>query len=96
MRAFFRNMTEKPAGLWLCLMCLFMAELFVYTWSRVQCVNTGYEISRASAARKEALRVQKQLKVELTHLNSPARIGKIARERLGLNMPRPDQIVVLK
>ena len=75
----------------LLLLALFMAELFVYTWSRVQCVNTGYQISRAAGERKDALALQKKLKVELTHLNSPARIGRIARERLG---PQRDLAVI--
>lgn len=86
----------RGTTLWLLLLAFFMAELFIYTWSRVQCVNTGYQISRASKARKEAEAVQKRLKVELAHLNSPARIGKIAKQRLGLTMPRAEQVVVIK
>ena len=85
----------KQLGLWGFLMVVFMAELLVYTWCRVQCTRLGYEITRATETQQQRLRLQNNLKIELARLKSPARIATYARERLGLRMPTPEQTIVL-
>lgn len=85
----------KQIGLWALLMAIFMAELFLYTWSRVQCTRIGYEITRATETQQQHLKLQNNLKIELARLKSPARIATYARERLGLVMPAPEQTIVL-
>jgi len=94
--------TPKPARrnrkllvLWLVLLCLFISELLGYTWARVQCTRTGYEIS---ALTKEQLRInelQTNLRVELARLKAPQRITKIAQEKLGLTLPAARQVMVM-
>ena len=39
--------------------------------------------------------LQKKLKIELAHLKSPERIGKIAETRLGLIMPNAKQTIII-
>ena len=85
----------KRIGLWGFLMVFFIAELLLYTWSRVQCTRLGYEITRATETQQQRLRLQNNLKIELARLKSPARIATYARERLGLQMPSPEQTIVL-
>ncbi len=85
----------KVISLWGFLMVLFIAELLLYTWCRVQCTRVGYEITRATEMQQQRLRMQNNLKIELARLKSPARIATYARERLGLKMPTPEQTIVL-
>jgi hypothetical protein len=78
------------------MMALFICELFVYTWCRVQYTQVGYEISRA---RKEQVRlkaVKKELTLELARLSSPERLAGIVETSMGLEMPSSRQMVVIE
>ncbi len=77
------------------LMGLLFSELFVFAWCRTECVNIGYECEELAREKDLLKERQKALKVELAHLRSPDRIIKIGEEKLGLGMPRSDQIVVV-
>jgi cell division protein FtsL len=74
-------------------MALFIGELLVYTWSRLQCIQIGYEISAETENHAECIAVQKNLRIELARLKSPKRIAKIAQAYLGLDPPSPEQII---
>ena len=76
-------------------MIIFITELLVYTWSRVQCTQIGYEITQADVVHQKSTTLQNSLKIELARLKSPERIAKIAREQLGLIMPGPEQTIVM-
>lgn len=85
----------KLVGIWFIFMALFILELLFYTWSRVQCVRIGYELSDATDKQKQLIRLQNNLKIEVAHLKSPDRIAKIAKGRLDLIMPKPNQMIVI-
>ena len=85
----------KLIGIWIIFMSFFIAELFLYTWCRVQNVNIGYEISREKRDRRHFITLQSKLKIELAHLKSPDRLAGIAKEQLGLATPGPEQIVTI-
>ena len=74
-------------------MSLFLAELLAYTWSRVQCVRIGYDITQLADQRHALAADQSNLKIELARLKSPRRIEKIAQEQIGLTTPSPDQVI---
>ena len=76
-------------------MGIFIIELLLYTWSRVQCVQFGYELSEATDKQNNLLLLQNNLKIEIAHLKSPKRISQIAKEQLGLILPKPDQLIVI-
>jgi cell division protein FtsL len=88
------NRSSKLVSVWIFLMILFLAELFLYTWCRVQWVGTGYEIDQAKKIQRHLNQRQHSLKVEIERLKSPRRIAKIAREKLHLDMPTPNQMMV--
>ncbi len=73
----------------------FIGELFFYTWCRLQCVRFGYEISQETDRYQRQITLQKTLRIELVRLKSPGRIAKIAREKLGLTMPDPGQMIII-
>lgn len=68
----------------------------VIVWSRLAVVNTGYEISRANAARSGLIEKNKRLTLELMALKSPERIERIASGKLGLVYPHGEQIVIVR
>ena len=76
-------------------MAIFIAELLVYTWCRVQSTQVGYEITRAAEIQQQRMTLHNNLKIELARLKSPERITKIAREHLGLVVPKPEQTIVM-
>ena len=94
-----RNEKERKgpsaAGIWVLLLLVFFAELFFYTWCRVQHVRVGYDITRARAENQHLLSLRRQLKIELSRLRSPERIAAIATEQLGLRVPGPEQVVTI-
>jgi len=86
---------HRRLAIWIIFMAAFMAELLLYTWSRVQCVQFGYELSEAAGREDHLLQLRNNLKIEVAHLKSPQRVAKIAREQLGLTLPKPDQLIVI-
>jgi cell division protein FtsL len=87
--------SAKMVGLCFALMAVFIAELLLYTWTRVQCTQVGYEINQATQTYQQRVTMQNNLKIELARLKSPERIAAIAQQRLGLGVPNPEQIVVI-
>jgi cell division protein FtsL len=85
----------KNLGIRLVILALFIGELFLYTWCRVQCTRTGYEISRENKNYRQMLLMKKNLKIELARLKSPERIAKIAESKLGLVMPSAKQTIII-
>lgn len=81
--------------IWFIIMAVFIAELLIYTWSRVQSVKVGYEISNENNKNRNLINLQNNLKVELARLKSPERLAKIAKNQLGLKTPTPEQIIII-
>jgi len=91
------KISKKPRSamtLWVLLIVVFMAELLVYSWCRVQYVHTGYEIIEARQKGDVLIALQDELKVEEAHLRSPERIRGIAEKR-GLRIPDPGRVFVM-
>lgn len=72
---------------------VFCALLFV--WSRIEVVQIGYDISQANNVYHELIKENHRLRVEIVSLNSPSRIEKITRTKLGLRSPQPEQIILI-
>ncbi|MEJ2639158.1 MAG: cell division protein FtsL [Desulfosarcinaceae bacterium] len=81
---------------WLAFMVAFFVIAGFHTWCRLLCTQESVRIDEAQQQRRALLQLQTKLKVELARLKSPARIATIAHNRLGLGMPAPGQVIVLK
>ncbi|UCD77649.1 MAG: cell division protein FtsL [Desulfobacterales bacterium] len=79
----------------LVLMIVFIAELLFYTWCRVQYTQIKYDIADLMEKNQQLSTVRDNLKIELARLKSPARISKIAREKLGLISPSAKHTIVM-
>jgi len=80
---------------YLMLMVLFIGELLFAAWCREQSRTIDTDIIKQNQIAKQLADMQDKLKIELTVLKSPKRITKIARERLGLITPTPEQTKVI-
>ena len=65
----------------------------VFVWSRLQAINLEYDISRIESQIRSANQEVKGLKLEAAHLGSHQRIEGLARQKLGLRLPAPGQII---
>ena len=92
-----KRQSRKPVttGTWVLLLSLFMVELLLSAWFRVHCVQTGYAIGKENRKAQELVSLQNSLRIELARLKAPERISYIARNQLGLNMPGPEQTIVV-
>lgn len=66
----------------------------LHVTSRVLVVKLGYEVSRLDARSVELQRENSALKVELATLSAPAKLAPVAKEQLGMEVPR--QVIPLK
>jgi cell division protein FtsL len=82
--------------LWVACVLLLTAELFVFTWSRVQCRSTAYELTRKQDEHNRLLSLEKKLRIERAHLMAPDRISALASRNLGLQMPEQNQIMTIR
>ncbi|MBW1724968.1 MAG: cell division protein FtsL [Deltaproteobacteria bacterium] len=85
----------KITGIWIVFMTVFIVELFLYTWCRVNYIGVGYEISKETQKQHELVALQTNLKIELASLKSPERIAKIAKNQFGLVTPTQKQTIVI-
>jgi len=85
------NNNNQKAVTWIIIMAVFIIQLLVYTWCRMQCVRTGYEISKETDNYHKQIAIQNTLKIELERLKSPERIARIAKYQLGLVTPDEHQ-----
>ncbi|MFN0063202.1 MAG: cell division protein FtsL [Myxococcaceae bacterium] len=75
---------------------VFVGVGVVHVTSRVLVVSAGYRLSRLDT-RHRALAVENdRLKLELATLKAPARLERLARERLGMGPPAPDAVLDLR
>ncbi|MBC2715790.1 MAG: hypothetical protein HF978_10820 [Desulfobacteraceae bacterium] len=74
---------------------VFIVEFFFKTWCGVQCIRIGYEITDAMNKQQNLMNMQKNLTIELVHLQSPQVLMKIAKEKFELTIPEPDQVIVI-
>jgi cell division protein FtsL len=68
--------------------------LLAYTWQRYECLQYSYQYEQAKQTESQAAELNRELRVELATLRSPARIDLLARDRLGMTVPQPAQIIL--
>ncbi len=76
-------------------LAVIFCSLAICLWTRLETFRVRYEIARQHETRKGLLKTNRELQVEMASLKSPARLQRIAREKLGLEHPGKEQIVWL-
>ena len=62
-------------------------------WPHLEMVEIGYEVARLKNERDVMAQERRVLRVEIAALRQLDRVETIARKKLGMVFPRPDQIV---
>lgn len=70
------------------------AALLAYSWQRYECLRLSYQYEQVKQSESQAVELNRELRVELATLRSPARIDLLARDRLGMTVPQPTQIIL--
>ncbi|MFP2898173.1 cell division protein FtsL [Corallococcus sp. 4LFB] len=77
------------------LFALFAGVGILHVTSRVLVVDMGYRLSNAEGESRSLTRENDRLKLELATLKAPGRLERVAREQLGMAMPRGAAVVSL-
>ncbi len=77
------------------LFALFAGVGILHVTSRVLVVDMGYRLSKAESEERALTRENDRLKLELATLKNPARLEKLAREKLGMAMPAGPLVIAL-
>ncbi|RKH43207.1 cell division protein FtsL [Corallococcus sicarius] len=75
------------------LFALFAAVGILHVTSRVLVVDMGYRLSTAEGESRSLTREHDRLKLELATLKAPGRLERVAREQLGMAMPKGGAVV---
>jgi cell division protein FtsL len=86
---------KSHTWIWVLVLTLFIGELLFYTWCRVQCTQTGIAISAERDKQQQLSTLANSLNIELARLKAPERISYIAKQKLGLQMPDPNQTILV-
>lgn len=74
----------------------FTAVGIFHTWLRVERLTLGYELSRLFSEERALRREHERLRLEVATLEAPARIERIARQRLGMRPPKIHEVIVVR
>lgn len=73
-----------------------MAVLFAAIWANLETVRLGYQLERLERQREQLVEKNRQLRTARAQAGALTRVEAVARGPLGLQPPRPDQLVFVK
>ncbi len=74
---------------------LFGTAAMAFVWSNVQMIQNSYGYQARALERKNLLKVNQRLKLEVESLRSLSRVRSIALGRLGMKEPKAPQLVTV-
>ena len=72
-----------------------LALILAHIWIRLRVVSVGYALSNTRQLVHTLEEGQQELKVEWEAIIAPGRLTQSAGKRVGLSLPRSEQIIVL-
>ena len=73
----------------------FTAWALFHIWTRHMATELGYAITAEQTEQEHLLSENKSLKLEISTLKSSRRLEEIAKNKLGMKSPSPEQVVYL-
>lgn len=70
--------------------------LFLYAWQHMQVVKLSYEVQDLRVQKRGLTNDYYYLKYKLHEVNGLSRVERTAREQLGMETPKSDQVVILE
>ena len=71
-------------------------SLFLYLWTRVSVTTLNYEIAHLKEQEQILTRTNRELKIELDTITSPASLERIGREKFFLTYPEDSSVVTVR
>lgn len=78
------------------ILLLLGAFIFVTVWRGLAFINLGYQIRGLERKQAELIHLNRELEIERAMLTSPERVERMARDKLGMIEPTPDQIRIVR
>ena len=88
-----RKWTVREIALGVALLAALMGILTFYVWYQTESVRLGMEIAKRRGDIQALKEEIQKLQIRKTALLAPERVEKIAREKLGLVDPKPEEII---
>jgi cell division protein FtsL len=73
-----------------------MLVLFAAIWANLETVRLGYQLAQVAKQKEAQLERNRQLRTERAQATSLARVDAIARGKLGLVSPAPEQLLLIQ
>jgi len=73
-----------------------MLVLFAAIWANLETVRLGYQLAQVARQKEAQLDRNRQLRMERAQATSLAHVDEIARKKLGLVPPAPEQILLIQ
>ena len=70
--------------------------MLLFAWQHFQCVRYGYQVEQFKAERATLEEQNHRLRLEQAALADPQRIDTLARSRLGMVTPSPQQVIRIR
>ena len=91
-----RETTGLRVSTFILSLLVLVAVALVYVWSHLHNTQLKYQIAEEMTVRDSLIEENRRLKVEIATLKSPQRIESIARDKLKLQYPEREQVVLIK
>lgn len=91
-----REGTELRISTFILSLLVLVAVALVYVWSHLHNTQLKYRIAEEMTVRDNLTEENRRLKVEIATLKSPQRIETIARDKLKLQYPEREQVVLIR
>jgi cell division protein FtsL len=91
-----RETTGPRVSTFILSLLVLVAVALVYVWSHLHNTQLKYQIAEEMTVRDSLIEENRRLKVEIATLKSPQRIETIARDKLKLQYPEREQVVLIK
>lgn len=67
-----------------------------FVWIRIQVIQLGYEVSRIRKETTELGQLKNLIEAQVITLKSPARMEAVGRDKLGMRLPKSDEIIFVE
>lgn len=86
---------NKKTSLYLISSIFLVIAIFVYGWEKIQIVRNGYRLQQLEKELAFWENENRYLEIKAVQLTSLERVDKIARQKLGMVLPKQEDIILL-
>ena len=88
-------MRARFLALWTVAVIATAAAFAVHLTVRFKTVHLGYDVGQARRTQRDLIEARRNLAIEAATLRQAARVEAVARGRLGMDLPEPEQVIAV-